>query len=116
MLQIVLKSYNYYDGNIDGDIGPLSKSALRSFQNNNNLDPDGILGLQTCQHLLNKNNIITNPVKFVNSVTTTADASKYSEEVENNQKILKSLGLYNGVIDGIDGPGTNRAIKDFQTK
>ena len=62
MLQIVLKSYNYYDGNIDGDIGPLSKSALRSFQNNNNLDPDGILGPQTCQHLLNKNNIINKEI------------------------------------------------------
>ena len=44
MLQIVLKSYNYYDGNIDGDIGPVSKTALINFQNNNDLDDDGILG------------------------------------------------------------------------
>ena len=116
MLQIVLKSYNYYDGNIDGDIGPVSKTALIKFQNNNDLDSDGILGPQTCLHLLNKNNIITNPIKVINAVTTTADVSKYSEEVENNQKILKSLGLYNGVIDGIDGPGTKRAVKDFQNK
>ena len=116
MLQIVLKSYNYYDGNIDGDIGPVSKTALIKFQNNNDLDADGILGPQTCLHLLNKNNIITNPIKVINAVTTTADVSKYSEEVENNQKILKSLGLYTGVIDGIDGPGTKRAVKDFQNK
>ena len=116
MLQIVLKSYNYYDGNIDGDIGPVSKTALIKFQNNNDLDPDGILGPQTCLHLLNKNNIITNPIKVINTVTTTADVNKYSEEVENNQKILKSLGLYTGVIDGIDGPGTKRAVKDFQNK
>ena len=116
MLQIVLKSYNYYDGNIDGDIGPVSKTALINFQNNNDLDDDGILGPQTCLHLLNKNNIITNPIEVTNAVTTTPDVSKYSEEVEYNQKILKSLGLYTGVIDGIDGPGTNRAIKDFQRK
>lgn len=116
MLQIVLKSYNYYDGNIDGDIGPVSKTALIKFQNNNDLDPDGILGPQTCLYLLNKNNIITNPIKVINTVTTTADVNKYSEEVENNQKILKSLGLYTGVIDGIDGPGTKRAVKDFQNK
>ena len=116
MLQIVLKSYNYYDGNIDGDIGPVSKTALINFQNNNDLDDDGILGPQTCLHLLNKNNIITNPIKVINEVTTTGDVSKYSEEVENSQKILKSLGLYTGVIDGIDGPGTKRAVKDFQNK
>lgn len=116
MLQIVLKSYNYYDGNIDGDIGPVSKSALKTFQNNNKLDPDGILGPETCLHLLNKSNIITNPIKVINSATSTANVSKYSEDVEKNQKILKSLGLYTGVIDGIDGPGTKRAIKDFQTK
>ena len=90
MLQIVLKSYNYYDGNIDGDIGPVSKTALINFQNNNDLDDDGILGPQTCLHLLNKNNIITNPIKVINEVTTTGDVSKYSEEVENSQKILKS--------------------------
>ena len=114
MLQIVLKSYNYYGGKIDGDIGPVSKTALIAFQNNNDLDDDGILGPQTCLHLLNKNNIITNPTKYINSVTTTTDVSKYSKEVENNQKILKSLGLYTGVIDGIDGPGTNRAIKALQ--
>ena len=116
MLQIVLKSYNYYDGNIDGDIGPVSKTALINFQNNNDLDDDGILGPQTCLHLLNKNNIITNPIKVINEVTTTGNVSKYSEEVENTQKILKSLGLYTGVIDGIDGPGTKRAVKDFQNK
>ena len=116
MLQIVLKSYKYYDGNIDGDIGPVSKTALINFQNNNDLDDDGILGPQTCLHLLNKNNIITNPIKVINEVTTTGDVSKYSEEVENSQKILKSLGLYTGVIDGIDGPGTKRAVKDFQNK
>ena len=116
MLQIVLKSYNYYGGNIDGDIGPVSKSALINFQNNNDLDDDGILGPQTCLHLLNKNNIITNPIEVTNAVTTTPDVSKYSEEVEYNQKILKSLGLYTGVIDGIDGPGTKRAVKDFQIK
>lgn len=116
MLQIVLKSYNYYDGNIDGDIGPVSKTALKTFQNNNKLDPDGILGPETCLHLLNKSNIITNPIKVINSATSTANVSKYSEDVEKNQKILKSLGLYTGVIDGIDGPGTKRAIKDFQTK
>ena len=36
MLQIVLKSYNYYKGEIDGEIGPLSLNALKDFQRSNN--------------------------------------------------------------------------------
>ena len=60
MLQIVLKSYNYYEGKIDGDIGPNSKTALKAFQSNNDLVVDGILGPNTCLHLLNRNNIVSN--------------------------------------------------------
>ena len=33
MLQIVLKSYGYYDGKIDGNFGVISKNALINFQN-----------------------------------------------------------------------------------
>ena len=116
MLQIVLKSYNYYQSKIDGNIGPISKSALIAFQSKNKITADGILGPKTCSILLDRNNIIGSVVKISNEVLYESDISKYSEEVEDNQKILKELGLYVGVIDGIDGPGTKRAIKTFQKK
>jgi peptidoglycan hydrolase-like protein with peptidoglycan-binding domain len=29
---------------------------------------------------------------------------------------LKQLGLYTSSIDGINGPGTKRAVKEFQSK
>ena len=51
MLQLVLKSYGYYDGKIDGKFGNISKKALISFQNTNNIEADGIVGTQTCQLL-----------------------------------------------------------------
>ena len=54
MLQIVLKSYNYYTGEIDGEIGPQSLNALKEFQRNNNAVVDGILGPETFYKLLNK--------------------------------------------------------------
>ena len=41
---------------------------------------------------------------------------QYSEETESHQRILKELGLYTGTIDGLNGPGTQRAIKAFQNK
>ena len=48
MLQVVLKSYGYYEGKIDGQFGNISKNALIKFQSNNNIDADGIVGSQTC--------------------------------------------------------------------
>ena len=116
MLQIVLKSYNYYDGKIDGAIGPISKAALKTFQLNNSLVVDGVLGPNTCLHLLNKANIIQNFTENFQSGISIDNQSRYSVEFEENQKFLKSLGLYNGIIDGIDGPGTKRAIREFQRK
>ena len=58
MLQIVLKSYNYYKGEIDGEIGPLSLNALKDFQRSNNAGVDGILEPETCYKLLNKSTLV----------------------------------------------------------
>ena len=41
MMQVVLKSYGYYEGKIDGLFGNASKQALISFQGLNNIDADG---------------------------------------------------------------------------
>ena len=60
MLQLVLKSYGYYEGKIDGQFGPISKNALINFQFKNNIDSDGLVGPQTCNLLLKKDLIIKN--------------------------------------------------------
>ena len=114
MLQIVLKSYDYYEGKIDGKIGSVSKAALRSFQNKNGLVVDGILGPQTCLRFLDRANISRNATNINNDDTN--KIMQYSEEVESQQIILKELGIYTGTVDGLNGPGTKRAIKDFQNR
>ena len=60
MMQIVLKSYGYYEGQIDGQFGNISKNALINFQSKNNIDSDGLVGPQTCNLLLKKTSIIGN--------------------------------------------------------
>ena len=60
MLQVVLKSYGYYDGKIDGQFGSKSRNALIQFQSNNSLIADGVVGNNTCALLLNKSKIIQN--------------------------------------------------------
>ena len=57
MMQVVLKSYGYYEGQIDGLFGKNSKNSLILFQLNNQLEPDGVIGSKTCTLLLNKTNI-----------------------------------------------------------
>ncbi|MBI4972883.1 MAG: peptidoglycan-binding protein [Candidatus Omnitrophica bacterium] len=46
-IQTALKNANYYTGPIDGKIGPLSKEAIKKFQQDNGLEADGKVGSKT---------------------------------------------------------------------
>ena len=116
MLQVVLKSYGYYEGKIDGIFGNISKKALISLQKSNNLDSDGQIGPKTCSLLLNKNNIIKKNKGSILINETTNNDDSYSKEIYDAQIILKDLGLYLSTIDGINGPATKKAIREFQSK
>ena len=50
-LQRVLKEVGEYKSTIDGDFGPVTKSAVISFQNKYGLATDGVVGPITCSHL-----------------------------------------------------------------
>lgn len=51
-LQITLKNLNLYSGEIDGVFGPNTSNAVRTFQRNNNLSADGVVGDTTWNALL----------------------------------------------------------------
>lgn len=46
-IQLALKNTGYYDGSIDGKIGPRTKEAIREFQRNHGLAADGKVGAKT---------------------------------------------------------------------
>ncbi len=46
-IQTALKNAGYYNGNIDGKLGPASKKAIEAFQKANNLNADGKVGPKT---------------------------------------------------------------------
>lgn len=50
-IQTALKNANYYDGEIDGKIGPKSKKAILDFQKDNGLEADGKVGSKTWSKL-----------------------------------------------------------------
>ena len=59
-------------------------------------------------------NIISNTSDKNESGISINKVNKYSAEVKENQQILQNLGLYTGIIDGINGPSTKNAVKEFQ--
>ncbi len=46
-VQKALKGAGYYSGEMDGKIGPDAREAIRNFQRDNGLTPDGVCGKQT---------------------------------------------------------------------
>ena len=86
--QLNLRTYYYfYKGNIDGIVGEQTKKAYRDFQRFVGIKVDGIYGKDTNYKLI--------------------------QVIKDLQSKLNSKG-YNLVIDGIVGPATINAIKNFQ--
>ncbi|MDP8266363.1 MAG: peptidoglycan-binding protein [Candidatus Aceula meridiana] len=50
-VQNALKSTGYYNGNVDGKLGPLTISAIADFQKENGLTSDSVVGKQTWDKL-----------------------------------------------------------------
>jgi peptidoglycan hydrolase-like protein with peptidoglycan-binding domain len=50
-IQKALKAAGYYQGQVDGKIGPDTREAVRNFQRDNGLTPDGIVGKTTWSRL-----------------------------------------------------------------
>ncbi len=46
-IQAALREAGFYNGNIDGKVGPQTRSAITSFQRSQNLKADGIVGRAT---------------------------------------------------------------------
>ena len=50
-IQQALKNANLYQGEIDGNIGPKTKRAIKEFQTRNNLNANGKVGSKTWEKL-----------------------------------------------------------------
>jgi len=112
-LQELLSKRGFYNGAVDGIMGPQTRNAIIAAQKNYGLATDGIAGAQTLAALesgasnvsiANKN---TTPAS--NPTVTTGD-----KDVVALQQLLAKRGFYNGAIDGVKGAQTNAAITAAQ--
>jgi len=104
-LQKVLKREGYYKlSKPTGYFGPATEKAVKQFQNDHNLKPDGIVGPLTKASL-------NHYVKYDGELLSYGDRGEGVKDVQDH---LKHLGYYKGDLDGIFGPLTRLAVLRFQ--
>ena len=122
-LQSRLITLNFLTGQIDGKYGTQTAAAVTSFQRANKLKADGLAGSQTLTALYNPGAIgntparpTTPPQSAEEDTLITLKVGSRGPEVVNVQKRLIDLKYLTGSADGIYGPGTFLAVKEFQSK
>jgi len=96
-----LLNANGYPVAVDGDIGPVTTTAIEAFQTDNGLTVDGVVGNQTWPQLI---------IEVAQG--DTGDAVKAAQDQLSLRTIPECLGL---TVDGSFGPLTDTAVRAFQT-
>ena len=109
-LQTRLQALGYYDGAVDGQFGPGTRTAVTAFQQQHGLTADGIVGPETSQLLYSDE---AQPA-VTQAPTDTPAPEQDTTSTEAVQQRLAELGYYTGAVDGISGAGTKKAITLFQ--
>jgi peptidoglycan hydrolase-like protein with peptidoglycan-binding domain len=97
-------------GGVDGNFGPMTAQALREFQTRNGLGATGVVDQATAVAL----GVASVPA-FVVSPGLQRNAT--GSNVADLQRALVSSGIrVIGGVDGVFGPATERALRQFQTE
>lgn len=132
-LQATLTLLGFYDGTVDGFFGDTTIAAVGRFQEAAGLGKDGIVGPATWERLFPPDPIAppratastrsseTAPKPMPESASTSATfpilrEGMSGDAVRGLQERLKSLGLFEGAIDGAFGELTETAVKTAQRK
>ncbi len=122
-VQLLQELLNAFDKNLeaDGYFGRVTEGAVKDFQKECDLNPDGIVYTQTWAKLLilpptliNQTPLTPQEVERLQKTLLKRDIAE-KEAVIILQELLNHFG-YNLGVDGDFGSGTDAAVKDFQEK
>ncbi len=137
-LQATLRLLGFYDGAVDGFFGDSTVAAVGRFQEAAGVGKDGIVGPATWERLFPPDVIVPTPTvtprapdltrsgettpKPQPAVAPTSAAfpilrkGMSGDAVRGLQERLRSLGVFEGTIDGAFGEATETAVKAAQRK
>src|SRR3954454_5855636 len=105
-VQVALKRIGLYNATVDGVRGPLTKSAIASFQRHRGLAVDGVVGPQTRAAFGKRGRPAFG--------SRTMKRGDRGWDVAAMQYILARRGYPPGAIDAVLGPMTDTALRNFQ--
>ena len=115
-LQQRLKDLGYYSGDVDGQYGTGTQTAVTAFQAQHGLKADGVAGEQTLAMLYSGSAQTFVPTPTPSATPAMLSSGSSGDEVKALQSRLQQLGFYSGVLDGDYGKGTRAAVKLFQAQ
>lgn len=114
VLQQKLDKLSYYDDNIDGDFGILTEYALKKFQKDHNITITGRTNMNTVRTIIKAE--IENNIEQLKELSGSIAPGMHSKDVKLVQQALDYFGYYEGEIDGIYGPLTQKALEIAEDK
>jgi N-acetylmuramoyl-L-alanine amidase len=93
---------------LQGRFGPSTEAAVRAFQGQRRLPVDGLVGPDTWTALVEAGYALGDRVLYLRVPPFRGD------DVRELQRLLNALGFDAGREDGIFGPATDRAVREFQ--
>ncbi|WP_330948968.1 C40 family peptidase [Virgibacillus sp. MG-45] len=109
ILQHKLSKLSYYDDQIDGELGILTEHALKKFQKDYGMSITGEADSETIHAIIKAEK--KRKIRQIEKMSETIYPGMHSEDVKIIQDTLKYFGYYEGEIDGIYGPLTQKALE-----
>lgn len=108
-VQQKLQILSYYDDQIDGKYGILTEHALRNFQKEHQISVSGKVDEKTKKEIIQKEK--QKHIDRLEDLSDSVQPGTHNEDVKIIQEALEYFGYYEGEIDGIYGPLTQKGLE-----